>query len=100
MKTYRIAVLSGDGIGPEVIAQAVRVLEAVGERFAIRFALDALPVRRFDSRPSGDYVRQPIFDNGDLIRPARAQAIALDEPDSRTLTADDENGASTRDIFV
>src|SRR5213075_492791 len=44
MKTYRIAVLSGDGIGPEVIAQAVRVLEAVGERFAIRFALDALPV--------------------------------------------------------
>src|SRR5213075_2130327 len=44
MKTYRIDVLSGDGIGPEVIAQAVRVLEAVGERFAIRFALDALPV--------------------------------------------------------
>jgi 3-isopropylmalate dehydrogenase len=44
MKTYRIAVLPGDGIGPEVIAQAVRVLEAVGERFDIRFALDTVPV--------------------------------------------------------
>lgn len=44
MKTYRIAVLSGDGIGPEVIAQAVRVLEAVGERFDLRFALETFPI--------------------------------------------------------
>jgi 3-isopropylmalate dehydrogenase len=44
MKTYSIAVLPGDGIGPEVIAQAVRVLEAVGERFELRFALDTFPV--------------------------------------------------------
>jgi 3-isopropylmalate dehydrogenase len=29
----KIAVLPGDGIGPEIIAQAVRVLEAVGQRF-------------------------------------------------------------------
>ncbi|MGH7520281.1 MAG: 3-isopropylmalate dehydrogenase [Gemmatimonadales bacterium] len=44
MKTFSIAVLRGDGIGPEVIAQAVRVLEAVGERFDVRFALATLPV--------------------------------------------------------
>ena len=44
MKTYAIAVLPGDGIGPEVIAQAVRVLEAVGERFDLRFALETFPV--------------------------------------------------------
>jgi 3-isopropylmalate dehydrogenase len=44
MKTYSIAVLPGDGIGPEVIAQAVRVLEAVGERFELRFTLHTLPV--------------------------------------------------------
>src|SRR6266508_3796584 len=31
MKTYSIAVLPGDGIGPEVIAQALRVLGAVGD---------------------------------------------------------------------
>ena len=44
MKTYRIAVLPGDGIGPEVIAQAVRVLEAAGERFDLRFALETFPI--------------------------------------------------------
>src|SRR2546425_11035428 len=44
MKTYAIAVLPGDGIGPEVIAQAVRVPEAVGEPFDIRFTLETLPV--------------------------------------------------------
>ena len=36
--------LPGDGIGPEVIAQALRVLEAVGERFSLRFALETLPI--------------------------------------------------------
>lgn len=44
MKTFTIAVLPGDGIGPEVIAQAVRVLEAVAERFEIRFILETWPV--------------------------------------------------------
>ena len=44
MKTYRITVLPGDGIGPEVIAQALRVLEAVGDRFGLRFALETLPI--------------------------------------------------------
>lgn len=44
MKTFSIAVLPGDGIGPEVIAQAVRVLEAVAERFDVRFAFETYPV--------------------------------------------------------
>ncbi|MCS7206799.1 MAG: 3-isopropylmalate dehydrogenase [Dehalococcoidia bacterium] len=34
---YTIAVLPGDGIGPEVIAEGVRVLEAVGQRFGHTF---------------------------------------------------------------
>src|SRR5260370_35796366 len=38
MQTHLIAVLAGDGIGPEVTSAAVRVLEAVGERFGIRFS--------------------------------------------------------------
>ena len=32
-KTYKIAVLPGDGIGPEVMKEAVRVLDAVADRF-------------------------------------------------------------------
>jgi 3-isopropylmalate dehydrogenase len=39
----RIAIIAGDGIGKEVTAQAVRVLEAVGRRFGRRFDLDHLP---------------------------------------------------------
>jgi 3-isopropylmalate dehydrogenase len=37
MASYRIAVLPGDGIGPEVTAEAVRVLEAVGKHTGVRF---------------------------------------------------------------
>lgn len=34
-KSYQIAVLPGDGIGPEVMAQANKVLDVIGKRFAI-----------------------------------------------------------------
>jgi 3-isopropylmalate dehydrogenase len=38
MNTYKIAVLAGDGIGPEVMAEAKKVLAKVSEKFG--FALD------------------------------------------------------------
>ncbi|MBC3883238.1 3-isopropylmalate dehydrogenase [Undibacterium sp. LX40W] len=34
----KIAVLPGDGIGPEIVAQAVKVLKALGESFEMEFA--------------------------------------------------------------
>jgi tartrate dehydrogenase/decarboxylase / D-malate dehydrogenase len=37
MKTYRIALIPGDGIGHEVVPEAVRVLEAAAEGFAFEF---------------------------------------------------------------
>ncbi|NVC65019.1 3-isopropylmalate dehydrogenase [Vibrio sp. 05-20-BW147] len=36
-KTYKIAVLPGDGIGPEVMAQAHKVLDAIEKKHAIHF---------------------------------------------------------------
>ncbi len=36
-KPYRIAVLPGDGIGPEIMAEAIKVLDAVGGLFGRRF---------------------------------------------------------------
>jgi 3-isopropylmalate dehydrogenase len=39
----RIAVLPGDGIGPEVIAEGVRCLRAIAARFGHEFQLDELP---------------------------------------------------------
>jgi tartrate dehydrogenase/decarboxylase/D-malate dehydrogenase len=40
MSEYRIATIPGDGIGKEVVPEGIRVLEAAGERFSIRFDWD------------------------------------------------------------
>lgn len=36
MQSYNIAVLSGDGIGPEIMAQAIKVLDKVQEKFGFK----------------------------------------------------------------
>ncbi|MCI8554540.1 MAG: 3-isopropylmalate dehydrogenase [Clostridiales bacterium] len=36
MKNYRITLLRGDGIGPEIVAEALKVLDAAGEKFQFR----------------------------------------------------------------
>jgi 3-isopropylmalate dehydrogenase len=41
---YQIAVLPGDGIGPEVTAEALRVLAAVGDLFGYRFDFMEYPI--------------------------------------------------------
>ncbi|MFB3825793.1 MAG: 3-isopropylmalate dehydrogenase [Bryobacteraceae bacterium] len=38
MKTFTIAVIAGDGVGPEVVPQAKRVLEAIGRKYSVTFA--------------------------------------------------------------
>src|SRR5438552_19116093 len=43
MKTYRIGVISGDGIGPEVTAAARRVLDACARRFGFRTERTSFP---------------------------------------------------------
>ncbi|MDD4715960.1 MAG: 3-isopropylmalate dehydrogenase [Oscillospiraceae bacterium] len=41
---YKIALIPGDGIGPEIVCQAVKVLDAVGEIFGHKFAYQNLPL--------------------------------------------------------
>ena len=41
---FNIALLPGDGVGPEVAAEGVKVLEAVGTRFGHFFELDYCPI--------------------------------------------------------
>ena len=36
MQTYNVAVLSGDGIGPEIMAEAVKVLDKVQQKYAFK----------------------------------------------------------------
>ncbi len=44
MKTYNIVVLAGDGIGPEVMREAVKVLRAVEKKFSLTLNLTEAPV--------------------------------------------------------
>ena len=41
-QSYRIVALPGDGIGPEVLASALRVLAAVGELFKVDFEVEEI----------------------------------------------------------
>ena len=40
----KIAILPGDGVGPEIVAEAVKVLDAVARRFGHDFEMMELPV--------------------------------------------------------
>lgn len=44
MKPYQIAALAGDGIGPEVMGEALRVLRAVEKVFGLSFHISEAPV--------------------------------------------------------
>jgi 3-isopropylmalate dehydrogenase len=44
MKTYQIAALAGDGIGPEVMREAISVLRAVERAFGLSFSITEAPV--------------------------------------------------------
>lgn len=43
-KTFKIAALAGDGIGPEVMREAIGVLRAVEKKFALSFQITEAPV--------------------------------------------------------
>ena len=43
MKKYKIAILPGDGIGPEIMAEAIKVLKVVSQGDDFDFALEEAP---------------------------------------------------------
>jgi len=43
-QTFNVAALAGDGIGPEVMREAIKVLRAVEKRFSLRFDITEAPV--------------------------------------------------------
>ncbi len=43
MKKYKIAVIPGDGIGPEVIGETIKVLDRCGEKFSFSFEWEKYP---------------------------------------------------------
>src|SRR6266700_1258406 len=44
LETFNVAALAGDGIGPEVMREAIKVLRAVEKKFPVRFNVTEAPV--------------------------------------------------------
>ena len=66
MKTYRIAVIAGDGIGQEVTPAAIAVLDAAAARAGFRFDWQHFP---WGSQHYFDHGRMMPEDALDLLRP-------------------------------
>lgn len=58
---YHIVVLPGDGIGPEVTREAVRVLEAAAEAFGFRLTTETHPVGGAAIDAAGDPLPEPVL---------------------------------------
>jgi 3-isopropylmalate dehydrogenase len=43
-QTFKVAALAGDGIGPEVMHEAIKVLRAVEKKFPARYQISEAPV--------------------------------------------------------
>lgn len=94
MKTYKICCLPGDGIGPEIMAEGKKVLEAVGKKFGVSFACEdaliggsaidatgtALPDATLDAAKASDAVLLaavggPKWDTTDPAAPRPEQGL-------------------------
>ena len=63
METYRIALFPGDGIGPDVITEAVRVLRAVEERIDdLRLETEEFSLGAGEYLKNGDPLPERIFE--------------------------------------
>lgn len=58
---YHIVVLPGDGIGPEVTREAVRVLEAAAEAFGLQLTMETHPVGGAAIDATGDPLPEPVL---------------------------------------
>jgi 3-isopropylmalate dehydrogenase len=38
MSSYKLAVIGGDGIGPEVVAEGLKVLDAISQKYKLNFS--------------------------------------------------------------
>ena len=88
MKTFRIAVVPGDGIGPEIVPAALKVVEALGEKMGFQLKKEFFPWG------AGNYLKHGEFmpANGlEILKPFDAiffGSVGLPEVDD-TLPAKD-----------
>ena len=59
---YNIAVLAGDGIGPEVVRETLKVMDKVGEKFGHEFVYDKLLIGGAAIDATGECLPQETVD--------------------------------------
>ena len=82
-----IVLLPGDGIGPEIVAQARRVLEAVGARYGHEFSFDVRPVGGGAIDDYGDPLPEATLDacrGADAVLLGAVGGPKWDDPDAKT----------------
>jgi 3-isopropylmalate dehydrogenase len=72
LRTARIVVLAGDGIGPEVTREAQRVLEAIGPRHGLAFEFEDHPIGGASIDAHGTPLRDEV-----VARARASQAVLL-----------------------
>jgi len=90
MTTYNIALLEGDGIGPEIMAEAVKVLELVGRRQQVEFQLLPAPFGAsayFSEGQSFPEKTRKICDEADAILKG---PIGLSHEDTKKIPVDEQ----------
>src|SRR5476651_722568 len=64
MKTYQLAIIPGDGIGPEVVAQGLKVLDATASKFGFK-----------TERQSFDFGGERYLKNGQILSTQEMNAL-------------------------
>jgi 3-isopropylmalate dehydrogenase len=83
----KIVLLPGDGIGPEVTAQAVRVMEAVARKFGHEFLFDSKRIGGIAIDETGDPLPQETIDackSSDAILLGAVGGPKWDDPNAKT----------------
>ena len=90
MEVYKIAVLAGDGIGPEITAEAIKLLQLIDKRNNIQFELQDAPFGAsayFETGSSFPEETISICDNADAILKG---PIGLSHEASKTIPIDQQ----------
>ncbi|HVG26666.1 MAG TPA: isocitrate/isopropylmalate family dehydrogenase [Acidobacteriaceae bacterium] len=69
-RTHSITLIPGDGIGPEVTAATVSILEAAGQRTGCSFAWDRQDAGAEAFAKTGEYIPQSLYDSVTLNKVA------------------------------
>ena len=62
-KTYKIAVIAGDGTGPEVVAEGIKVLDAAAQKYGFKLAYTCLDFGGERYLKTGEILPDSIFDD-------------------------------------